>query len=102
MLGVRSLVRSECPNLPLGILPSGEFVSSAIRAEQGSVFALYTDGLLETANAGGEEFGQIGMPKPAAGHSSIRRVCKFRDSRRTRIGLRSLHRRFARDRECWG
>ena len=51
------VVQLECPNLPLGILPSGEFVSSAIRAEQGSVFALYTDGLLETANAGGEEFG---------------------------------------------
>jgi sigma-B regulation protein RsbU (phosphoserine phosphatase) len=51
-----TVVQLECPNLPRGILPSGEFVSSAIRAEPGSVFALYTD-LLETANAGGEEFG---------------------------------------------
>lgn len=47
----------ECPNMPLGILPFGEFVSSAIRAECGDIFALYTDGLLETANAAGDEFG---------------------------------------------
>jgi sigma-B regulation protein RsbU (phosphoserine phosphatase) len=47
----------ECPNMPLGILPSGEFVSSEIRAEPGDIFVLYTDGLLETANAKGEEFG---------------------------------------------
>ncbi len=47
----------ECPNMPLGIVPSGEFVSSRIAAESGALFALYTDGLLETANAAGEEFG---------------------------------------------
>jgi serine phosphatase RsbU (regulator of sigma subunit) len=47
----------ECPNMPLGILACGEFVSSEIRAERGDIFALYTDGLLETANAAGEEFG---------------------------------------------
>jgi serine phosphatase RsbU (regulator of sigma subunit) len=47
----------ECPNLPLGILPSGDFATSEIVAECGTLFALYTDGLLETANAAGEEFG---------------------------------------------
>jgi len=47
----------ECPNMPLGILPSGEFVTSEIPSESGQVFALYTDGLLEAANAAGEEFG---------------------------------------------
>jgi serine phosphatase RsbU (regulator of sigma subunit) len=47
----------ECPNMPLGILACGEFVSSEIRAERGDILALYTDGLLETANAAGEEFG---------------------------------------------
>ena len=47
----------ECPNMPLGILPSGKFVSCEIGAERGDIFALYTDGLLETANAKGEEFG---------------------------------------------
>ena len=47
----------ECPNMPLGIFPSADFVTSEIRPEQGDVFALYTDGLLEVANAAGEEFG---------------------------------------------
>ena len=43
--------------MPLGILPSGDFASSEIRAERGDVFALYSDGFLEPANAAGEEFG---------------------------------------------
>jgi hypothetical protein len=47
----------ECPNMPLGIVPEGDFVSEEIPAESGDLFALYTDGLLETANAAGEEFG---------------------------------------------
>jgi sigma-B regulation protein RsbU (phosphoserine phosphatase) len=47
----------ECPNMPLGIFPSGDFASSEVRAERGDVFALYTDGFLEPANAAGEEFG---------------------------------------------
>ncbi len=47
----------EGPNMPLGILPSADFVSSEIRGEAGDVFALYTDGLLETVNSAGEEFG---------------------------------------------
>jgi hypothetical protein len=47
----------ESPNMPLGILPSGDFTSSEILTEQGDVFALYTDGFLEPTNAAGEEFG---------------------------------------------
>jgi sigma-B regulation protein RsbU (phosphoserine phosphatase) len=43
--------------MPLGIFPSGDFASSEVRTEQGDVFALYTDGFLEPANAAGEEFG---------------------------------------------
>jgi hypothetical protein len=47
----------ECPNMPLGIFPSGDFASSEVLTESGDVFALYTDGFLEPANAAGEEFG---------------------------------------------
>jgi sigma-B regulation protein RsbU (phosphoserine phosphatase) len=47
----------EASNMPLGILPQGEFASVAIESEPGSLFALYTDGFVETANAAGEEFG---------------------------------------------
>jgi Stage II sporulation protein E (SpoIIE) len=45
------------PNMPLGILPEGEFATSEVEAESGTLFALYTDGFLEIANAKGEEFG---------------------------------------------
>jgi len=47
----------EGPNMPLGILPAGDFATSEIQTERGEMFALYTDGLLEAANAAGEEFG---------------------------------------------
>jgi hypothetical protein len=51
------VIEIECPNMPLGIMPSGQFATSEVAAECGTLFALYTDGLLETANAAGEEFG---------------------------------------------
>jgi sigma-B regulation protein RsbU (phosphoserine phosphatase) len=44
-------------NMPLGILPDGDFATSEIRSESGEMFALYTDGFLEASNAAGEEFG---------------------------------------------
>jgi hypothetical protein len=47
----------QASNMPLGILPEGEFASSEVQSEPGSVFALYTDGFVETADANGEEFG---------------------------------------------
>jgi len=47
----------ECPNMPLGILPDGEFATSEVSATSGTLFALYTDGFIEAANAAGEEFG---------------------------------------------
>jgi Stage II sporulation protein E (SpoIIE) len=47
----------ECPNMPLGIVPTGEFATSGIVAQSGMMFALYTDGFLETASKDGEEFG---------------------------------------------
>ena len=52
-----AITQLECPNMPLGIFPSGDFASSEVRTEPGDVFALYTDGFLEPANAAGEEFG---------------------------------------------
>jgi serine phosphatase RsbU (regulator of sigma subunit) len=47
----------EGPNMPLGILPDGDFATSEIQTESGELFALYTDGFLEASNAAGEEFG---------------------------------------------
>jgi serine phosphatase RsbU (regulator of sigma subunit) len=47
----------ECQNLPLAILPSAEFVTSEVLGDPGDVFVLYTDGLPETENAAGDEYG---------------------------------------------
>jgi hypothetical protein len=52
-----SVTQTECPNMPLGILPSGEFSSSEVETQPGDVFMLYTDGYVETADKSGEEFG---------------------------------------------
>jgi serine phosphatase RsbU (regulator of sigma subunit) len=54
---INEVTRLECPNMPLGILPSADFVTCEIRPEDGDVFALYTDGLLKVMNATEDEFG---------------------------------------------
>jgi len=56
-----TVMQVECPNMPLGILPSTDFVNCEIRAEDGDVFALYTDGLTEVADITGEELGLRGL-----------------------------------------
>jgi hypothetical protein len=53
----REITPLECPNMPLGILPGGQFATSEIATEAGDLFAMYTDGLIEAANPAGEEFG---------------------------------------------
>jgi len=55
--GSGEIRRLASPNLPLAILPAGNFDTCELRAEPGDVFVLYTDGLLEVTNAAGEEFG---------------------------------------------
>jgi hypothetical protein len=67
----------ECLNMPLGILPSGKFQISEIATEAGDIFALYTDGLLETANAAGEEFGvkRLAAELQKHGKESLEAIC---------------------------
>jgi hypothetical protein len=68
----------ECLNMPLGILPSGEFASAEIQTESGDVCALYTDGFLETANAAGEEFGiaRLQAELQKQGKESLAAICR--------------------------
>lgn len=68
----------ECPNMPLGILPSTNFQTSDIDAEPGDVFALYTDGLLETSNAAGEEFGRKRLEVELRKHARepLKSICR--------------------------
>ena len=55
----------------------GEFQTSEIAAEAGD-FALYTDGLLETANAEGEEFGakRLAAELQKHGKKSLDAICR--------------------------
>ena len=74
--------------MPLGILPSVDFVTSEIRTEDGDVFALYTDGLLEVVNAAGEEFGlkslQVELQKHGKG--PLDAICRSLQESVTRHG----------------
>lgn len=51
----------ECSNFPLAMMPEADFATAELQTEEGDVLALYTDGLLEAANAAGEEFGIKGL-----------------------------------------
>ena len=42
----------------LGLLPRARFEQGVERLEQGDVLVLYSDGVVEAANASGEEFGE--------------------------------------------
>jgi serine phosphatase RsbU (regulator of sigma subunit) len=83
------ITQLECPNMPLGILPSGDFESSEIRAEQGDVFALYTDGFLEQANAAGEEFGLTRFQDEFLKHGteSLEAICRSLQESVARHGI---------------
>ena len=68
----------DCPNMPLGIVPSGEFATLEVSAESGTLFALYTDGLLETANKAGEEFGMTRLKAELQKHGreALGAICR--------------------------
>jgi hypothetical protein len=67
----------ECSNFPLAMMPDGEFETAALATEPGDVLALYTDGLLESANAAGEEFGIKGLENELRvhGRESLKAIC---------------------------
>src|SRR6202041_396176 len=68
----------ECSNFPLAMMPEAEFVTAEVVTDEGDVLALYTDGLLEAANAAGEEFGiqrfQTELQKH--GHQPLNLICQ--------------------------
>ena len=82
------VTRLECPNMPLGILPAADFVTCEIRAEDGDVFALYTDGLLEVVNAEGEEFGLKNLQEELQkfGKEPLEEICSSLQERVARHG----------------
>lgn len=53
----RDVVRCSMEQLPLGLFHSAGYVSRRVRYEPGDLFALITDGVVETEDALAEEFG---------------------------------------------
>lgn len=65
-------VLAELPNdrLPLGLLPDETYVSGQTTARPGDVFALYTDGLTEVADASERQLGHEALGRILARHAS--------------------------------
>ncbi len=52
-----TIERLDSTGRPLGLLPGGGYEQRSVRLRKGDALFLYTDGLTETENAAGEEFG---------------------------------------------
>jgi serine phosphatase RsbU (regulator of sigma subunit) len=50
-----------CSNLPLGMFDAQQFVTGSLECGRDDLFLFFTDGLLEIADAKGEEFGLAGV-----------------------------------------
>ena len=53
-----TIERLEAGGLPLGIQPRAEYQTGRVTLESGDWLAIFTDGLVEAANPGGEEYGE--------------------------------------------
>ncbi len=63
------VTESACSNLPVGMFARQQFVREPVTFAPGDRFLLYTDGLLEIANAKDEEFGLAGLKAAFAAHA---------------------------------
>ena len=55
--GPGGILRLDATGLPIGMFCSESFTSQTVRLEHGDTLLLYTDGLLETQNSNGMEYG---------------------------------------------
>ena len=51
----------DSAGLPLGMFAEAEYMVSRVQLEASDSLLLFTDGVTETANAGGKEFGTAGL-----------------------------------------
>jgi serine phosphatase RsbU (regulator of sigma subunit) len=66
----QSVVRRAMIQYPLGLMPEGGYVSEHVQFGPGDIFALVTDGLIETLNQNDEEFGLRRLEKLLLENSS--------------------------------
>ena len=57
------IVRLDKGGIVLGFLPDWEYIQDEVRWEPGDLFLAYTDGVTETMNSAGEEFGEERLTK---------------------------------------
>jgi sigma-B regulation protein RsbU (phosphoserine phosphatase) len=80
--------RIEARGLPVGMFCSADYTTTTVTMAAGDTLALYTDGLSETENAAGEEFGldrvaeacaaQAGKPPDAVVSDCLAAIDRFR------------------------
>jgi sigma-B regulation protein RsbU (phosphoserine phosphatase) len=70
--------------LPLGVLPASEYQSQQVALRDRDVLVVYTDGVSETRNPAGEEFGEERLRETLAGVLS-RPAAEIQEHVRTRL-----------------
>jgi serine phosphatase RsbU (regulator of sigma subunit) len=65
----REISEVACSNLPLGMFGGQPFVSGSVQCAPDDLFLLITDGVLEVANRGDEEFGLAGVKAVLCAHA---------------------------------
>jgi hypothetical protein len=68
-----STVRLETGGAPVGMFPDRTYEDGTVALDPGDVLAAYSDGVIETVNPAGEEWGLEGLRKAAA-ESGARRA----------------------------
>lgn len=58
VVGRRGIERLDSTGPVLGLLPQSRFEQATVNFEKGDLLVLYSDGIIEAANASGEEFGE--------------------------------------------
>jgi sigma-B regulation protein RsbU (phosphoserine phosphatase) len=85
--GERSFV--QLAGLPLGMFCDTEFETTRLRLSGGEALVLYTDGVTETVDASGREFGAAGLETSVANGFGRRPADVLRDSLAALNGFRS-------------
>jgi sigma-B regulation protein RsbU (phosphoserine phosphatase) len=62
----RSVVRLECGGPPVGMFPNWTYEQGAVQLDPGDLVLAYTDGVTETVNPAGEEWGEEGLLRAVA------------------------------------
>jgi len=87
VVGRRGIERLDSTGPVLGLLPQSRFEQVTVNFEQGDLLVLYSDGIIEAANASGEEFGEDRLC------TALDR-CKGASAEETRVEILSDYRAF--------